>query len=281
MDFSKGMLHYNEPNYSNVSKVFLDSSRSASYYKILSSYLDEVFLENNQGPRVMNYLAEEYKSLYQLIEIRDIEAAKQPKRSKELVMYNYIENLTDIDIYWYESMIKGIRDRLRADELSTDLWKYLRTDGKANLENPFLGIIYDYDKLNTLGQLVMKYAGLTSTTYYPFLAIDPTKLKDFSTKMKATKELIRELLNHPMTSVTYIFWALFILTVDHTDYEQHLSEICNLADMIGVHEIIIYDLMDIINVIYRRVAPEKVVLRSTTTEYVFRFVLGMYGIRIR
>lgn len=274
----KDITHYKEDNYFNIFRIFLDSSHAVNYFNLLSAYLDEVYLENSQGPKIFNILKSEFKSLYKSkgIEIDDLTQSEV----KEGTVNNNMGNATDLGRYWYENLIKSVKERMRTKELSADLWKELRVNRKINIENPFLGVIYDYDKLNALGQSVMRNSGLTSKTYYPYLVIDPSKLKDHDTKMKATRELITNLIDHPSTGVAYIFWALFVLTVDHTDYEQHLSEICNLADLIGIHEIVILDLMDIINAIYRRVAPETIQLRSTMAHYVFYNVICMYGIRV-
>lgn len=272
---------YNENNYFNAFRIFLNSAQAISYFDTLSPYIEEVYNENCCGPRVMNSLIAEYRLLYKSMGLKDSEIVKISEQLEEPAMNRYMDNLTDMGTLWYDNLIRSIRERLCAEEPSKDLWKSLRTGDGVYLENPFLGVIFDYEKLNTPGKMIMGQAGLSSTTYYPFLTIDPARLKDFNTRITATRELITDLIKHPTTGVSYIFWALLILTVDHNDYEQHLSEICNLADIIGMHEIVILDLMDIINAIYRRVAPEKVKLRSYTTNYVFQNVLGMYGMRAR
>lgn len=58
----------------------------------------------------------------------------------------------------------------------------------------------------------------------------------------------------------FIFWALMVLTVDQSDAEEHLSLICDLANMLHITD---DEFEDIIQVV-------KTVCNGSMSEYIFK-----------
>ena len=51
-------------------------------------------------------------------------------------------------------------------------------------------------------------------------------------------------------SCKFIFWALMVLTVDHTDLENHASEIAELVEMFHITDEELSDILYVIRVLY-------------------------------
>lgn len=271
---SKEKYYYQE-NFINAFRISLESTIPTTYFNMLCKDIDAIDYETSRKSEIKKYLIGEYNAFYN--EMGIAAGDNQAGYALEgLYMSHNAVHVSEMSIFWYESITRKIRSNLICEELSGNLWKYLQEYGRVFVENPFLAVLYDYNTLNAKAKNIVAYGSLSSSTFYPVLSINPSGLRNPSIKMRATKELIDELQMNPHAGVTFIFWALMVLTADHRDYCQHLSEICNMADLIGMSDKTILDIMDVINIVYGRVEPEKVELRSEIARYVFENVVRMY-----
>lgn len=146
----------------------------------------------------------------------------------------------------------------------------------------WLAVIYDYDKLNVYGKVIMDYLGQLDGEKYSSVADRKRFMNlckdDMEYRMKAAQSIIKDL-NYTVEKecIKYlIFWALMILTVDDTDKEEHLSLICDFAKMLKVSDEEIMDIVQIIRVIYHK-EEAGFKLRSYDVRKCFEKLLRQYG----
>ena len=139
----------------------------------------------------------------------------------------------------------------------------------------YLAAIYDYNRLNDYGKVVMRQAGRED---------ELVRYKNIKEKIEALKELTngcKESFFHHYEAekdsrCKVIFWAMLILTVDDSDREEHLSLICDLARMLQVSDEEVMDMLQVIQVIYRKDDGGVKFLSKSIPEY-FKMLLIKYG----
>ena len=153
------------------------------------------------------------------------------------------------------------------------------------LSNPALALIYDYDKVNTYGKIIMKQSSIyltknqniedVWTKNYKFTGV--SSFKDPKKKLNASKELVRLCILDENRSEAYkfIFWALMILTVDKNDYEERLSAICDFASMLNIIEEEIDDIIHVIKIIYKE-TDLNIPMKTTSITKVFEPIFNLY-----
>lgn len=104
-----------------------------------------------------------------------------------------------------------------------------------------------------------------------------TNFEDLSTKTSSTKELVTILTesNRSETTLKLIFWALFGLAVDKTDYEEKASLIADFAHVVGIDEKTILDLTQVIKVILGE--KEEFEFQTDEVREVFEEVLTVFN----
>lgn len=112
----------------------------------------------------------------------------------------------------------------------------------------FLATIYDYDKLNDYGKVIMeqvsdlehnrKYLSLYKNVEYRIDQAD------------WICSFIHSGVNNSYREYIFIFWALMILAVDDTDKEEHLSLICDFAKLLRINDTEMMDIVQIIRLIF-------------------------------
>lgn len=125
--------------------------------------------------------------------------------------------------------------------------------------NTSLAMVFDYDKLNEYGKVIVKRSRLwirsSSDKYqdawcekYP----DISDFKDNKYKIEAAKSLVNYCKNEQNRKEAYkfVFWAMMVLTVDKTDAEEHLSLICDFARMLKITDDEMEDMLMVIKVLY-------------------------------
>lgn len=175
----------------------------------------------------------------------------------------------DMGFIKFEMMIDEIYAEWSGKELAGCLYDEagrLVNDGYYTV---WMAAIYDYHKLNDYGKMIMdKVCGMTEADETAVEEVYSQKMEflekcqDMEFRIKFAKALAADLKEQksgmgpfgrlipgasPYTPKLHLlFWALMILAVDDTDKEEHLSRICDLAQMMEVAEA---ELMDMVNVI--------------------------------
>lgn len=150
-------------------------------------------------------------------------------------------------------------------------------------ENESMMLIYDYEKLNEYGKIILENSKVPLFEYSRYLwtgDYSVENLKDSKIKIKATKELIRlctENCNkNRKNAYNFIFWAMMVLTVDKTDKEEKLSLICDFARMLKISDEEMIDIVQVIKVLYHE-EQEEFEFKSQTVPSYFSKVFNLYN----
>lgn len=168
----------------------------------------------------------------------------------------------------YETFIQGIDDHLKKFMLRPmfvlDSSRVLSLAGSTAL-----ALVYDYGKCNDYAKAIIDKSTLAIQDDYKndlWKKEYPTydSLGDIKGKIDAAKKFV-ELCGKPWSDnaeekYKFIFWALMVLTVDQSDAEEHLSLICDLANMLHITD---DEFEDIIQVV-------KTVCNGSMSEYKFK-----------
>lgn len=103
---------------------------------------------------------------------------------------------------------------------------------KANLpmESDYidLGLIYDYHRLNAYGKVILDKINSNEGSCSVDLSMEEKLKMGFLFKERCRKG--------ECNKYSFIFWALMVLTVDDTDKEEHLSQICDFSRFLEIDE---------------------------------------------
>lgn len=146
-----------------------------------------------------------------------------------------IINSTTFSLFWY-----GFNKKLEGMEVDTPL-----------------AFIYEYSKCNIYAQLIMYI------TKYSFTALEwwinarrrlIKSLDGYEKDLGTAKEFVKYFKESEniMERYEFIFWALMILTVDKTNVDDHLSLICDYAEMLGITDDEFEDIIRTIKIIYNQ-----------------------------
>ncbi len=130
--------------------------------------------------------------------------------------------------------------------------KSLIEDNKAASKDDsvFLATIYDYNKLNEYGKVIMDQAsgeGKYKGYYQRYENIEyRLDQADWITKFihSGSGNFYRQYI--------FIFWALMILAVDDADKEEHLSLICDFAKMLYINNHEMMDMVQIVRLVFNK-----------------------------
>ena len=152
----------------------------------------------------------------------------------------------------------------------------------------WLALIFDYNELNEYGKIIMEVASDFNNEYLDDEIELFEEYEDEEYRINEAEKFI-EGFNRTFRSYDYrrksmkcafIFWALMILTVDDTDKEEHLSQICDFVRMLKLTDEDVEDMVQIIRVIYHKAEGECRLnnsFKDTCNEYDYR----KKGVRFR
>ena len=191
----------------------------------------------------------------------------------------------------YETLIKEVNKNLRTELFESvgmlsirKIWSI--TDDSERTSNTTLTLIFDYDKLNNYGKMVIDFSrplllkvnskgeNKSWIREYP----DTSHFKNSKNKMEAAKDFLTYCNEKGNRKETYkfIFWAMMVLTVDKTNSEEHLSLICDFARMLKITDDEIEDILKVIKVIYHE-EKSDVKLKTETVQNIFSGVLALHN----
>lgn len=232
------------------------------YEELLSRNADEsdAYSEDRYGNNIDTELSIEEK-----IEntIRSISYAKENPSAMQIAKYNtIIKKINEALIHPDEI---GVIEDPFSDGITTGYMDY----DKDNLDmlhiNTKLLLLYDYLSVNSYAKSIMENSRLffkgdlglfckRDIWALEKYSEDIYAFKDESVKVKAINLLSDSFDSSENiktgVSCKFIFWALMVLTVDHTDLENHASEIAELVEMFHITDEELSDILYVIRVLY-------------------------------
>ena len=197
----------------------------------------------------------------------------------------------DMRIVKFKMMIREIFEDLGKRDLTGNLGEAVWNGGYRSV---WLSVIYDYDKLNSYGKIIMEQICEMdkdeTKDYEVFLHQKKfvENCKDMEYRMKAAKALVVKLNEEDNEKtinfgkpkkISFIFWSLMILAVDDVDKEEHLSLICDFAKMLKISDEEMMDIVQVIRVIYH-IEKSNLKLQTDIAITEFRKVMRRYGVRV-
>ena len=74
----------------------------------------------------------------------------------------------------------------------------------------------------------------------------------------------------------FIFWALLVLSVDKSEAEEHLSLICDFAQMLHISDAEFEDVIQTVKIIYNKVETEYI-FKSENIPSILGSLFNLYG----
>lgn len=164
----------------------------------------------------------------------------------------------------FETIINDVQDVLKRD-IRKSGFEDVKVGATEKLDanthlffNPALGLIYDYEKLNDYGKVIMDHSRLYITDgYNSYKDIWTPKYQtmnnfnDFKVKLDVSKEFIKlcRLNDNYGEAHKFIFWAMLILTVDKNIQEEKLSLICDFTQMLKISYDEVLDILLVVKIV--------------------------------
>ncbi|MCI8353706.1 MAG: hypothetical protein HFI47_01290 [Lachnospiraceae bacterium] len=195
----------------------------------------------------------------------------------------------DMRIVKFEMMIREIFEDLGKTALTDNLGETVWNEGYGAA---WLAVIYDYDKLNAYGKIIMEQVcemteedETEDEEEFEHQIEFVENCEDMAYRMKAAKALVVKLneedngglinLGKPK-KLFFIFWSLMVLAVDDAGKEKHLSLICDFAKMLKISDAEMMDIVQIIQIIYH--IEGKINIQTKDVKMRFENVIGRYGV---
>lgn len=180
---------------------------------------------------------------------------------------------SDLRIVKFEVLINDIEKALNGEASITGI---VGAISMIIMQPKVLDLVYDYEKLNSYGKVIydnVKIRIMKKNDYNEY-----ENANDIKSKINRAKNLVSYCQAEEKKSEGYkfIFWSLLILTVDKTDYEEHLSLICDFARMLKITDDEIRDILHVIKSIYHKQDSSYILKTETIAEY-FLDVLNLYN----
>lgn len=188
------------------------------------------------------------ETISDVIEYGPIEAVKintsvipQAERDYRRIMANidkrsntplsFVDDEKKSNLLKSEENIDVIADRKLTDD-NLEKFSTLIEDIKANFSeesnNIDLDLMYDYRRLNAYGKVILDKISSNEGNGTVDLSTEEQLKKGFLFKERCQKG--------ECDKYSFIFWALMVLTVDDTDKEEHLSQICDFSRFLEINE---------------------------------------------
>lgn len=143
-----------------------------------------------------------------------------------------------------------------------------------------LDTVYDSSDLNILGNTILN-SDLFTIDYFTYKCI---RSKTGIDKIRAVADCFDNNYGIPSDSCGFhrnkyyfIFWALFILAVDDTDKEKHLSDICDIARIFDIPDDEVLDIANVVKYVIRDKTYQSHRQYSIRLNNAFYKVLKMYS----
>ena len=199
--------------------------------------------------------------------------------SNDIRIVKYVTLIHDINEALSEE-VRNMGNRLVADTVH----QYEISRGSTNNS---LALVFDYDKLNDYGKMIIEYSRLCTVNlnksfdYYDSWEVKYSDIRDFKEykyKIKAAKELVKYCRDeeYRIEAYKFIFFAIMVLTVDKTDAEEHLTLICDFARMLKITDAEMEDMLTVIRVLYHE-DESGFEFKTNTVPKVFSDVLRLYN----
>lgn len=114
----------------------------------------------------------------------------------------------------------------------------IKANFSAESNNIDLGLIYDYHRLNAYGKVILDRVGSKECRGFVDLSTEERLKMGFMFKERCLKG--------ECDKYSFIFWTLIVLTVDDTDKEERLSQICDFSRFLEINE---EEMMNIVKLI--------------------------------
>lgn len=113
-----------------------------------------------------------------------------------------------------------------------------------------LDLVFERERLNEYAKIIFEDRYLVEAAGFSKCDI-LENVDDPSIRLKAIKELISALRGEWMLeeAIIFIFWCLFVITIDTTDYEEKVSLVADIAYMIEIEDVILKDITHVIKLI--------------------------------
>ena len=181
----------------------------------------------------------------------------------------------DMRIVKFKMLIRDINRDL-GESLTDDLGTSFRGEPKA----AWLAVIFDYDKLNDYGKIIMDQVCELEADKFTESSMLALRLefvencKDMKYRMEAARALVEKLelrminvLTGNTSKLIFIFWALMILAVDDADKEDCLSLICDFAEMLKIRDVEMMELVQIIRAVFQMEGNLNIQTISVNTRF--------------
>lgn len=119
----------------------------------------------------------------------------------------------------------------------------IKADFSAESNNIDLGLIYDYHRLNAYGKVILDKISSKKSNGSVDLSTEERLKMGFLFKERCQKG--------ECDKYSFIFWALMVLTVDDTDKEERLSQICDFSRFLEINEEEMMNIVQLIYAVYR------------------------------
>lgn len=189
--------------------------------------------------------------------------------------------VSEMKLAKYETFIEDIETEIRLYGNSfafEDFFAGEDTEGK----NTALALIYDYETCNEYAKVIMDKSMLYSSVLPGYLWREKYPTYDsfgsIKGKIDAAKEFVQSCRksDNTMEGYKFIFWALMVLTVDQSDAEEHLSLICDLANMLHITDDEFEDIIQVVKIVCNGSVSEYK-FKSEKVSKIFNGVLSQYA----
>lgn len=150
---------------------------------------------------------------------------------------------SDVRIVKFKKLIEKIWIDLDRESLIGDNKTVSKDD------SVFLATIYDYNKLNEYGKVIMDQVSGEGKykRYYQ-------RYENIEYRLDQVDRTISTIygLDNFYGRYIFIFWALMILAVDDADKEEHLSLICDFAKMLRINDTEMMNMVQIVRLVFNK-----------------------------
>ena len=166
--------------------------------------------------------------------------------------------MEDMRIAKFETLVEDINRTIERPSPFNKLLAAMYNNGAvAKKETTPLHMIFEPESLNDFAKIICDKAWIN-------LCVDPWKEKygtkslvDSKIKIDAAKDFVKYCRESDMCAAyEFIFWSLFILTVQKDGYDDKLSLICDFAHMLRISDDELMDISYTIKCIYNEVETE-------------------------
>lgn len=194
--------------------------------------------------------------------------------------------VNEIKILKFETLIEDIENAIAQRSMSSRLYalnKRMLNDimisaGTGNrMENSTsaLALIFDYDTANDYGKTIMNHPRLHLSGWTSVYG--ESDFKEKKIQINAAKDLVRlcRLNENREEAYKFIFWALMILAVDKSDYDEHLSLICDFARMFKITDDEMDDIVQVIKFVFHE-TNDNSIIKTDSVKKVFEHVFNLF-----